>query len=63
MKLNDWLTRENMTKTELCMRLNINRSLISLWKNGKRRIGPKTLKELKRITQGEVNHVDDVRND
>lgn len=63
MKLNEWLMKEKMSKSYLCQNLNIDRSLISMWAKGSRRIGPKTLKELSRITQGEVNHVDDVRND
>jgi len=63
MKLSEWLKKECMTQEYLSMLLNVNRCLISLWKNGDRRIGPKTLKELRRITQGEVHEVDDVRND
>ena len=62
MKLNDWISRQKMTKREICDRLNVNHSLIYLWAQGKRNISDKLLKELSRITQGEVSHVDDVRN-
>ncbi len=62
MKLNEWLKKECMTQEYLSMLLNVNRCLISLWKNGGRRIGPKTLKELRRITNGEVSQIEDVRN-
>ncbi len=63
MKLNDWIAREKITKTYLAMRLNIDRTLIFYWNTGKRRIGPKTLKELTRITDGEVSRIEDVRNE
>jgi transcriptional regulator with XRE-family HTH domain len=60
MKLKEWLIKNNMTQSELSMRLNINRCLIYMWKNRVRRIGPRTLKSLIKLTNGEVCSTEDV---
>ncbi len=63
MKLSTWLLEAKMSISHLARNLNVDRSLIHRWYKGDRRISQKLLKELSRITQGEVSHVDDVRND
>jgi transcriptional regulator with XRE-family HTH domain len=61
MKLRQWLSKANMSISHLARNLNIDKSLIHRWFNGERRIGPRTLKLLYDVTNGEINHVDDVR--
>lgn len=63
MKLNDWLAENSMTKTKLCALLSIDNSLPYKWARGIRRIGPKTLKALMKLTKNKISHIDDVRYD
>ncbi|MES2409048.1 MAG: hypothetical protein V4509_01965 [Patescibacteria group bacterium] len=50
-----------MTQADLAKRLNINRCLIYMWAKCLRRIGPKTLENLSKLTNGKVSTIEDVK--
>lgn len=48
-RLQELITEENISQTELANRVGVNRSMVTLWLNGQRKISPENLLALARV--------------
>ena len=59
-KIKDWVYDQGLLLQEFCDMVGVHRTMIYLWRKGKKRPGPRTMMKIKEITKGAINSPKDL---